>query len=132
MYHYKNLNDFLSEVLTGLSSCSPNTRAYIISVLSKYKNSEFDLSNKSLTILYSDARSNMDFCTFQNIGDWIMFCETINPKSLRFASKDYYNQLAKISYYNCYKLINKKWLLFEELSDNFAEITKEIKLKINK
>ena len=129
MLHYKNLNDFFSEVLSDLS-CDPKTRSYIISVFCKYKNANFDLSNDSLTILYFKAREKMDFATFQNIGDWIMFSESMKRNNLKHASEEYYDELAKISYWNCFKLINKQWLLFEELSDNFTEIKKEIRNSI--
>lgn len=131
MIHYKNLNDFFSEVLTDLS-CERETQSYIVSVFCKYKSSSFDLSNQSLTILYSIGKSKMDFNTFQNIGDWIMFCGSLTPGSLKDASEDYYNQLAQISYYNCFRIINKKWVLFEELSDNFVEIRKEIQQKLKR
>lgn len=113
-----NINDFFTEQLNNLR-CQDKTKAYIVSILSKYKNSYFDYSNMSLTLLYNEAKTRHDFYVFQNLADWIFFCEVVYPQYLKDASKEYYHSLAQVSYYNCYKLINKKMDIYEELSDNF-------------
>lgn len=124
METYQNLNKFFEEVLSGLH-CRPDTRAYIVSIFSKYRNSEFDLSKDSLTTTFSHARETQDFASFQNLGDWIFFSRTFAQGHLRFASEDYYRTLAQLSYYSCYRLIKCQWILFEELADNFEKIEKE-------
>jgi hypothetical protein len=53
------------------------------------------------------------------------------PQHLKFASKDYYDTIARLSYYSCYKIINKQWRLFEELADNFPVIETQVKQKLN-
>lgn len=117
-----NINSYFIQQLEVLR-CQEKTKAYIVSILSKYKHSEFDYSNHSLTILYSIAKENNNFFAFQNIADWIFFCEVIFPKYLQDASKEYYHSIAQISYYNCYRLINKQIDIYEELSDNFSKLT---------
>ncbi len=105
--------------------CQPETRAYIVSIFTKYKAAHFDLSKDSLTLTYAQAKDNRDFSVFQNLGDWIFFSKTFAPTHLHHASEDYYQSLGRQSYYSCYQLINRKWKLFEELSDNFVPLERD-------
>lgn len=127
---YQNITNFFEEILNDLE-CHRDTRAYIISIYGKYKNADFDLSKDSVTLLFAQARLKQDFSTYQNLGDWIFFANTIAPNHLKFASKEYYDTVARLSYYSCYKLINKQWKLFEELSDNFISLESQVKKKLN-
>jgi hypothetical protein len=127
---YGNITSFFEEALNDLD-CNRDTKAYIVSIYGKYKTAEFDLSKDSVTILFAQARSNQDFLTYQNLGDWIFFANTLAPNHLRFASKDYYDTVARLSYYSCYKLINRQWKLFEELSDNFNVLENQVKRKLS-
>lgn len=129
LYTFNNVNNFFTEQLE-LLNCQERTKAYIVSILSKYKHASFDYSNSSLTLLYNEARLRNDFYTFQNLADWIFFCEVIFPAYLQNASKDYYHSLAQVSYYNCYKLINKQIDIYENLADEFPTLTKKTKLLI--
>lgn len=124
-----NVTKFFEEILTDLK-CQADTRAYIIGIFGKYKTAEFDLSKDSITMLFSQARSKQDFLTYQNLGDWIFFANTMAPDHLKFASKDYYDTVARFSYYSCYRLINRQWKLFEELSDNFLTLENQVKNKL--
>lgn len=126
---YKNITNFFEELLTDIE-CQYDTKSYIISIYGKYKSSEFDLSKESITLLFSQARNKQDFLTYQNLGDWIFFSNTIAPNHLNNASKEYYNTIARLSYYSCYKLIDKKWRLFEELADNFSILENQVKHKL--
>ncbi len=126
---YRNITNFFNDLLTDLE-CQQDTKAYIISIYGKYKTAQFDLSKDSVTILFAQARNNQDFLTYQNLGDWIFFANTMAPNHLRFASKDYYDTVARLSYYSCYKLINRQWKLFEELSDNFLLLENQVKKKL--
>lgn len=127
IYH-KNVTNFFDELLSDLE-CQQDTKAYIISIYGKYKSSEFDLSKDSVTIQLAQARNKQDFLAYQNLGDWIFFANTIAPNHLKFASKDYYDTVARVSYYSCYRLINRQWKLFEELSDNFLILENQVKKK---
>jgi len=125
----KNITDFFGEMLSDLK-CQADTKAYIIGIYGKYKSPEFDLSKDSVGLMFLQARTKQDFSIYQNLGDWIWFASTISPSHLRFASKDYYDNIAQLSYYSCYKIINKKWKLFEELSDNFVELEEQARKKL--
>ena len=127
---HRNITDFFEDLLDDLE-CQRDTKAYIISIYGKYKTSQFDLSKDSVTLLFAQARSNQDFLTYQNLGDWIFFSNTLAPDHLKFASKDYYDTVARVSYYSCYRLINRQWKLFEELSDNFLYLEKQVKNKLS-
>lgn len=118
-----NLNKFFEQEFKILN-CKETTKAYIISILSKYKCANFDYSDQSLTIIYGQAKLNGNFSTFQNIADWIFFCEVIFPTYLQNASKEYYHSIAQLSYYNCYKLINRQIDVYEQLSDEFTTLIK--------
>lgn len=130
---YKNLNQFFDEALSELK-CQSDTRAYIVSIFARYRTAEADLSKDSITLAYAQAKMNQDFLVFQNLGDWIFFSKTFAPGHLNNASEDYYQTIAQLSYYSCYRLINRQWKLFEELSDNFVcleQNTRQLLKKIN-
>jgi len=126
---YRNVTKFFEELLKDLE-CQRDTKSYIIGIYGKFKSAEFDLSKDSVTTLFAQARSNQDFLSYRNLGDWIFFANTVAPSHLQFASKDYYDTVARISYYSCYRLINRQWKLFEELSDNFLHLEREVKNKL--
>lgn len=121
-----NISNFFNELLNGLD-CQQDTKAYIVSIYGKYKTAEFDLSKDSVTLLFAQGRNKQDFLTYQNLGDWIFFANTMAPNHLHHASKDYYDTVARLSYYSCYKLINRQWKLFEELADNFLVLERQVK-----
>lgn len=127
---YKNITELFDDLLIDLE-CQQDTKAYIISIYGKYKSAQFDLSKDSVTLLFAQARNNQDFLTYQNLGDWIFFANTLAPTHLKFASKDYYDTVARLSYYSCYKLINRQWKLFEELSDNFHVLETQVKNRLS-
>ena len=124
-----NINDFFEELLSDVK-CHQDTKAYIVSIYGKYKSAQFDLSKDSVTMLFAQGRDKQDFLTYQNLGDWIFFANTMVPNHLQKASKDYYDTVARLSYYSCYKLINRQWKLFEELADNFLFIERQVKEKL--
>lgn len=117
-----DLNSFFSTQLKNLK-CDDDTKAYIISVLSRFKSSSVDYSKESLTVLYAEAKFRQDFYTFQNIGDWLFFCNTLFPEHFSNASSDYYYSIGRLSYYSCYKLINKQWKLYEKMADEFVYLS---------
>lgn len=126
---HKNITNFFDELLVDIG-CQRDTRAYIVSIYGKYKTAQFDLSKDSVTLMLAQGRNKQDFLTYQNLGDWIFFANTMAPNHLRGASKDYYDTVARLSYYSCYKLINREWKLFEELADNFLVIEGQVKEKL--
>jgi hypothetical protein len=127
---HKTVTSFFDELLTDVE-CHRDTKAYIVSIYGKYRTAEFDLSKDSVTVLFAQGRSKQDFLTYQNLGDWIFFANTMAPDHLRGASKEYYDTVARLSYYSCYKLINRQWKLFEELADNFPVLENKVREKLN-
>lgn len=126
---HRNVHSFFEELLEDLD-CQRDTKAYIVGIYGKYRKADTDLSKDSITILFSQARDKQDFFSYQNLGDWIFFSNTLAPCHLRFGSKDYYDTIARLSYYACYRLIKRQWKVFEELSDNFLILESRVKEKL--
>jgi hypothetical protein len=122
---YPKFESFFIKKLEKLS-CQEDTKSYIISVLTKYKNSKFDFSKDSITIQYSIAKSKNDFERFQSIGDWLFFISSIFPENLQNASEGYFHTIAQSSYYSCYRIINRQWILYEQMADLFPTLTKSV------
>lgn len=124
-----SLESFFTEKLKLLlKNYQKPTCAYVINVFKSAKKESGDYSKDSLTIVYSQAKFEQRFELFQNIADWILFMKSLYPASLRGASEEYYNALAQDSYYRCYRLLNRQWLLFEELADKFPQLTKNLQV----
>jgi len=126
-----NINGFFDELLDDLK-CQKDTRSYIVGIFGKYRSTEFDFSKDSIGDLFCQARNKHDFSLYQNLGDWLFFSNSIAPQHLQFASKDYYDNIARLSYYSCYKLINGQWRLFEELADNLPNLEEQVKNRLPK
>lgn len=109
----KHIYQCVANVPTSLDE----TRAYIYSIFKSYIRADNDLSRESITLIYADARNTWNFEELQNLGDWIFFVRTIFPESL-VVSADYYDTIARSSYYRCYRILDGKWKVFEELSDS--------------
>jgi hypothetical protein len=113
---------FFEQALQNLS-CDKLTKAYILNILlDNIKN----FHHIDISTTYINAVTKYDFKSFQSLGDWIFFLESIYPKSLRAASQDFYFNIGRMSYFKCYKLLNRKWPLYEELSDQFIGYTQQI------
>jgi hypothetical protein len=126
---HRNISGFFDELLADLN-CRNDTKAYIVSIFGKYKTAELDFSKDSLTLLFCQAREKEDFFTYQKLGDWIFYIDTLAPEHLRFASRDYYTTLAQNSYYSCYRMTNRQWKCYEELADNFLILEEEVKKRL--
>jgi hypothetical protein len=113
---------YFSRELESLN-CDDLTKAYIVSILSKFKSSIDDLSNESITIRYSKAKFNHDFHGFQTIGDYLFFCNALFPEHLNGASIEYYSSLAQSSYYHCFLIMNKSFRIYERLADEFVPLS---------
>lgn len=118
------IQSFFAESLEKLN-CDDTTRAYITGVLVNYQRANNDFSTSSITLTYAEAKNRQAFELFNQLADYLFFAEVFFPESLKDASKDYYYSIGRLSYYNCYKLINRQWKLFELLSDNFIPLTNE-------
>jgi hypothetical protein len=127
----------ISKVFEGLFSdlpCQEPTRAYVISVFSQVDHSKaLCQSDQSLIILFSQARESHNFSAFQELGDRIFFLNSFFQEHLlKFGSREFFDALAQTSYWECFKLINRKWELFRELAENLPIIEDEVKLRVSK
>jgi len=104
--------------------CKEETKSYILNVFATPV--KHDLSKDSLTLKYYQALSDHKFQSFQHLADWILFVRSIFPATLNGASPEYYDALAQSSYYQCYKLMQRRWILFEELADIFPVIIESL------
>lgn len=116
-----DLRLFFTEELDELP-CHANTKAYIITIFAKYKTATFDLSKQSITLHYAEAKTKQDFAMFQTIADWLFFTSALYPEHLNNASTDYYHTIGQLSYYSCYKLINRQWRVYDELAERFVPL----------
>lgn len=128
---YSDLSSFFQERLSDIK-CQRDTKSYIIGIFTKYRSSDQDFSQCNITCLFAQAREHHNFATYQNLADWLFFVNSLNPEHLKHASSDYYDTVAKLSYYSCYRLINRQWKLFEELADRFTELTQDVRLTFPK
>ena len=120
-----SLIEYFESMLNNLH-CLPETKAYLINIFSNYRLSE-NLSDKSITIEFAKAREQRNFIIYQNLGDFIFYSQTLFPSYLNNASKDYYNTIARLSYYSCYKIVNGQMKIYEELADNFIYLENQVK-----
>jgi hypothetical protein len=118
------LNDFFCKEFVSLK-CSRDTNAYIVSIFDQFQKPLFDFSNESLTLLYAEAKTTQSFIIFQRLADWLFICKTLYPEHLNSASIDFYHTLARMSYLQCFKMMNKTWITFEELSDDFIPLSEQ-------
>lgn len=107
--------------------CQEDTKAYIVSTFVGFKKCEpsHNLHRKSITLEYNKAQLEHSFELYQQIGDWILFIKSMYPESLD-ASGEYYDSIARLSYYKCYRIVNKQWKLYEELADKFPLVVKHL------
>ena len=123
-----NLKLYFQDKCENLN-CQETTKAYIVSTLVTMRGSK-DLSNKSLTLIYIEAKTKHNFTTYQELADWILFTRSLFPEYLQNASLDYYDALAQDSYFKCYLILEKKWKLFEELADTFPKIADNLNFNL--
>lgn len=121
IYDSIKLNSLFVQKVSNLP-CHDHTKSYIAQLMTKPK----DMSKDSITLAYAQAKFKYNFEAFKDIGDWLFWAKTISPKHLNHASAEYYDAIAQNSYYYCYRIINKKWPLFEELADIFPEIVMQL------
>lgn len=121
------LNDWFAQRLTSLKY-SKDTIAYVVGVLSKYKNQSDDLSDQSIVLLYITACENSDFSTYQKIGDWVLWTSTICPDSIK-ENQEIVQNLGRMSYYACNRII-RSWPVYEDLGNNLEHLAIDVRLRL--
>lgn len=122
----ETLDSLFDKKMSKLQKCKEATRAYIVSVLKKYTKQSSVLDDGLIGMEYLKAVNMFEFAKFQEIGDWVFFVQSNYPNYFEKSTSDYYISIGRGSYYRCYKILNKKWPLFEELADNFSDYSRSI------
>lgn len=117
-----SLEDWFTVRLESLKASS-DARAYLVSLFSSMKSTEHDMSDKSVVLSFADARLSRDFAGLQRIGDWTVFSLSIAPQSL--VEKKLTIDIARMSYYSCWKMTHSTWKVYEELADELPRIGDE-------
>ena len=116
------ISEHFAARLNGLPH-SPEAVAYAIGVLGKRKwRDGDDLSDVSLCIVFQDALLKRDFVGFQRIGDWVLFAEIVVPDHIK-TYREVAENLARLSYYECFRLMGQQWRVYEELADELPKFT---------
>lgn len=83
-----------------------------------------ELPKKSIVLSYFDAKIDGDFDKYKRIGDHVTWTATMFPESL----SEHYDMsvdIAKSSYYACWRLLRNKWKLYKELGDDLQNVIVE-------
>ena len=81
-------------------------------------------------LAYARARERGDFASFQKLGDWVLWAETMVPKS--FENFGLADTVGRRSYAACYRILQGKWQLYRELADELPEIVVQVRARLVK
>lgn len=128
----QNIREWFTDKLQHIDA-TPNATAYVINVLASMAcNSKtiasYDLSSESIVLAYIAAKHLHSFDAYVRIGDWILYRRSTNLIDLH--RDDVEVTMARLSYYTCYRMMGKSWIVYEELADNFVPFTKQVASKI--
>jgi len=113
--------------------CEYETKSYIVGIFKKYEKSTSGLLlDDSLISLYNSARAQSNFRMFQDLGDFIFFMQTLFPAYLKNGSSDYFDTIARSSYFYCFKLLKRQWHVYEEMADDFVSLEKQTRKILSK
>jgi hypothetical protein len=119
------LDDWFAERLEAVN-CSPDARAYVVSVLSSFKRADGDLSDRSIVVAFANARDHGNFEHFQRIGDWVLWTATIMPGAIA-EHRETIETLGRMSYYTCHRMVQRTWPVYEELADELPSLAQKVR-----
>lgn len=102
------------------------TTAYVTGVLSRRRWEAADMSNESIVQAFQNARSTGGFAAYQRIGDWVLFVSTVMPNAMR-TEQEAIQTIGQLAYLSCYRLINRKWDVYEELADQLPLVARRVR-----
>lgn len=103
--------------------------AYVTGVLAK-SNPTIVVPNRSVVLAFSAARQTGDFAQFQRLGDEVLFVGSVFPESIA-SHREVTESVGSLSYYACYRIMRRQWLVYEELADQLPVVVRAVKLKLN-
>lgn len=123
------VSQHFADRLTGLPH-SPETIAYVVGVLGKRRWDDKDLmTDRSLVVVFQDALIKRDFAEFQRIGDWVLFADTVFPDHLN-GVRDFAENVGRLSYYECFRLMGQSWRVYEELADELPTLVARVRNRL--
>jgi|SRR5579863_3065113 len=123
------IQDHFASKLDGLPH-SPETVAYVVGVLGKKKwAAEDDLSRQSILLAYMDAMERGDFITFQRIGDWVLFIDSVMPNYFE-GTREFVENVGRLSYLRCFRLMGNSWRVYEELADELPKLVVSVRRRL--
>lgn len=121
------LDDWFAERLQDLR-CREDTRAYVTGVLAGFR-LDGDMSRQSVVLAYADAREKGDFAAFQRIGDWVLWVDAMHPHFIK-DNREVIETIGRLSYYTCHRIMQRQWVLYEELADDLPRIAHGVRCKL--
>jgi hypothetical protein len=118
------MDGWFADRLKGLPH-SPEVVAYVVGVLGKRRWDGEDLSNRSLLLTYQAATLVNDFVGFQRIGDWVLFVGSVHPSHFN-GVHDFVENIGRLSYNRCFRLMGKQWRLYQELADELPSLVARV------
>jgi|SRR5581483_1600022 len=125
---WAGVSQYFAEKLLGLPH-SPETIAYVVGVLSKRHWSDNDFSNNSIAVAFQEAVVKRQFVEFQRIGDWVLLVDTMMPDHFN-GFRDFVENVARMSYYQCFRLMGPQWHVYEELADDLPKLVARVRQRL--
>lgn len=122
------MDGWFADRLKGLPH-SPEAVAYVVGVLGKRRWEGEDLSNSSLLLEYQAAALKGDFVGFQRIGDWVLFIDSVHPGHFN-GVRDFVENIGRLSYYRCFRLMGGSWRVYEELADELPSLAAKVRRRL--
>jgi hypothetical protein len=124
MEQVTRLEDWFCRSLEGIK-VSRDARAYLVSLFSSMRSARNDMSDESIVLAFAAARNTGEFLKFQRIGDYVLWGLSFAPES--FEVPEVAIDLGRLSYYTCWRLTNKQWVVYEELADDLPRLRIELR-----
>jgi len=125
------LKDLFRQLTSQIKTETRELGPYIEGVLSQYIHAQDDYSKDSVTLRFIQAQAQMNFAGYQKLGDWIFFLSSVFPEAAQ-QHKTVYSMIGQSCYKKCFILLNKEWVLYEELADNFVPLSNQIAEQFSK
>ena len=115
----RRLDVWFADAINGVK-CSSEAKAYIVGVLARP-----DVPSGSIILEYAKAR-HAGFHALQRLGDGVTWLAIAAPEHLG-AHENVAVGVARASYSTCYRLLSRRWKLYEELSEELPRLITDVR-----
>ena len=122
------VQELFADRLQGLP-VSAEVNAYVVGVLGKRRWDEDNMCQQSLVLAYQAAALSGDFTAFQRIGDWVLWVDSVMPAHVK-ETHDVVQNLGRLSYYRCYRMMGGRWKVYEELADELPALVQHVRRRL--